>query len=519
MTTTADTGANSAGSVTELPVGSVTDLIAAVETLGAAVDTILAQGEHTWHRIGTDEREKLYRRVEQARRKLSAVDAAVVTGFQADFVMPCGPWAPRWLADRFGLTHREAKTRVAAAARLATTETTNPALVCDARLPQLTAAVRAGVLDAEPVARLDRMIAALPCSVQDRVAVAADAPVVELVRTAGPDAVAGLRPFLLGIVGVEEPYTDDDRARAREVTLGRQGDDGMTPISGALTPELASVLQRLMADYASPGSLTGAADSAGGAGAADSTDADGADAAGADTEGVGDMRTPGQRRHDALFAAVSAGYGRGRELVPGRGTTTIVAAVTLEQLAARSGSVVTDAGVRVSVADLVETCDARDLFLQVMDFHGRSLYLGRSRRLGSVDQYLALVGEEGAGSAPGAVTPPAFCQIHHITSWLAGGGTDLPNLTLVGPVAHAGVDDSRSDPRRWQTVPPPVGSPERVLWIPPEGVDPTRAPVITVHPASWTVPGQVLRRGSRVLVGLVGGAPPPTGDRPPRLTG
>jgi hypothetical protein len=510
MTDTATT----TGSVTELPVGSVTDLIAAVDALGAAVDTILAQGEHTWHRIGTDEREQLYRRVEQARRKLSAVDAAVVTGFQADFVMPCGPRAPRWLADRFGLTHREAKTRVAAAARLTTTETTNPALVCDARLPQLTAAVRAGVLDAEPVARLDRMIAALPCSVQDRVAVAADAPVVELVRTAGPDAVAGLRPFLLGIAGVEEPYTDEDRARAREVTLGRQGDDGMTPISGQLTPELASVLQRLMADYATPGSLTG---TAGSAEVADG--ADGAGGADADAEGVGDMRTAGQRRHDALFAAVSAGYGRGRELVPGRGTTTIVAAVTLEQLAARSGSVVTDAGVRVSVADLVETCDARDLFLQVMDFHGRSLYLGRSRRLGSVDQYLALVGEEGMGSAPGAAVPPAFCQIHHITSWLAGGGTDLPNLTLVGPVAHAGVDDSRSDPRRWQTVPPPVGSPERVLWIPPEGVDPTRAPVITVHPASWTVPGQVLRRGSRVLVGLVGGAPPPTGDRPPRLTG
>jgi hypothetical protein len=506
--------ATATGSVTELPVGSVTDLIAAVDALGAAVDTILAQGEHTWHRIGTDEREQLYRRVEQARRKLSAVDAAVVTGFQADFVMPCGPRAPRWLADRFGLTHREAKTRVAAAARLTTTETTNPALVCDARLPQLTAAVRAGVLDAEPVARLDRMIAALPCSVQDRVAVAADAPVVELVRTAGPDAVAGLRPFLLGIAGVEEPYTDEDRARAREVTLGRQGDDGMTPISGQLTPELASVLQRLMADYATPGSLTG---TAGSAEVADG--ADGAGGADADAEGVGDMRTAGQRRHDALFAAVSAGYGRGRELVPGRGTTTIVAAVTLEQLAARSGSVVTDAGVRVSVADLVETCDARDLFLQVMDFHGRSLYLGRSRRLGSVDQYLALVGEEGMGSAPGAAVPPAFCQIHHITSWLAGGGTDLPNLTLVGPVAHAGVDDSRSDPRRWQTVPPPVGSPERVLWIPPEGVDPTRAPVITVHPASWTVPGQVLRRGSRVLVGLVGGAPPPTGDRPPRLTG
>ncbi|MGP5590333.1 DUF222 domain-containing protein [Corynebacterium variabile] len=112
-----------------------------------------------------------------------------------------------------------------------------------------------------------------------------------------------------------------------------------------------------------------------------------------------DSRNPAQRRHDALFAAIAAGYGRGKELAPGRGTTTIVAAVTLEQLAARTGTAVTDTGVRMPVDQLVETCDARDLFLQVMDFHGRSLFLGRSRRLGSVDQYLVLVGEEGASSA------------------------------------------------------------------------------------------------------------------------
>ncbi|WP_334144948.1 DUF222 domain-containing protein, partial [Corynebacterium nuruki] len=315
MTTTTDTGTTGTTGVTGLQVGSVTDLTAAVDALGAAVDTILAQGEHTWQRIGTDEREQLYRRIEQTRRKLSAVDAAVVTGFQADLVMPCGPRAPRWLVDRFGLTHREARTRVGAAARLSTTDTTNPALVCDAHLPALTAAVHAGVLDAEPVARLDRQISALPSAVQDRVAVAADAPVVELVRTAGPDAVAGLRPFLLGIAGVDEPYTDDDRARLRQVTLGRQGEDGMTPIRGALTPELAAVLQRLMADHATPGSLTGTT------GTDDSDDSD---------ESVGDTRSPGQRRHDALLAAVTAGYGRGCELVPGRGTTTIVAAVTLE---------------------------------------------------------------------------------------------------------------------------------------------------------------------------------------------
>lgn len=494
---------------TTLQVGSVADLLSAVAALDDAVEAILSQGEHTWLRITTHEREELYRRLERSRRKLSAVDAAVITGFQADFTMPRGHGAPRWLARTFSLTVRDAKTRVGAAARISTTDITGGTDVPAGHLPCLAAAVRAGVLDAEPVARLDRHIHAMPAEVQDRVAAAADAPVAELVRPAGPDAVGDLRPFLLGIAGVDEPYTDDDRARLRDFTVGRQRDDGMSPVSGALTPELASVLQRLMADHATPGSLTapGVSD---GAAAVGGTACDAAAA---------DERTPGQRRHDALLAAVTAGYGRGKELAPGRGTTTIVAAMTLEQLAARSGSVVTDAGVRMTVDALVETCDARDLYLQVLDFHGRTLYLGRSRRLGSVDQYLALVGEEGRSSAPGPATPPAFSQIHHITSWLSGGPTDLPNLTLVGPEAHAGVDDTRSNPRKWQTIPPPAGCPERALWIPPEGVDPSRAPVITAHPASWTVPGQVLRRQARVLVGLLGGATSSVSPPTSRLTG
>lgn len=444
--------------IAPLPVGSTTDLINAVAALDEAVETILSQGEHTWTRISTPEREELYRRLERSRRKLTAADAAMVTSLRIGMTMPCGPRGPRWLARTFGLTLREAKTRTAAADRITTTEITSISVPTSTHLPVLGDAVRDGIIDAEPVARLDRLLRALPHNVQDRVAAAADAPVAELVRTAGPDAVSDLRPFLMGIAGVDEPYTDDDRARLRGVTIGRQGDDGMSPISGDLTPELASMLQRLMADHANPGDLTASADDVDNA----SPRERGTVRDPAETDG----RNPAQRRHDALFAAVAAGYGRGKELTPGRGTTTIVAAVTLEQLAARTGTAVTDAGVRMTVDQLVETCDARDLFLQVMDFHGRSLYLGRSQRLGSVDQYLALVGEEGASSAPGPTTPPAFSQIHHITSWLFGGRTDLPNLTLVGPEAHAGIDDSRTNPRKWQTLPPPKGCPDRVLWIP-----------------------------------------------------
>ncbi|MGO2692875.1 DUF222 domain-containing protein [Corynebacterium variabile] len=238
--------------IASLPFGSTADLVNAVAALDDAVEIILAQGEHTWSRISTGEREELYRRLERSRRKLTAADAAMVTSLRTAFAMLCGPRGPRWLARTFGLTLREAKTRVAAADRITTTEITNLAVPTSTHLPVLGDAVRDGVLDAEPVARLDRLLRALPHEVQDRVATAADAPVAELVRTAGPDAVADLRPFLTGIAGIDETYTDDDRARLRGVTIGRQRDDGMSPISGDLTPELASILQRLTADHANP---------------------------------------------------------------------------------------------------------------------------------------------------------------------------------------------------------------------------------------------------------------------------
>ncbi|WP_315149034.1 hypothetical protein [Corynebacterium variabile] len=104
--------------IAPLPFGSTADLVNAVAALDDAVEIILAQGEHTWSRISTGEREELYRRLERSRRKLTAADAAMVTSLRTAFAMPCGPRGPRWLTRTFGLTLREAKTRVAAAVTL-----------------------------------------------------------------------------------------------------------------------------------------------------------------------------------------------------------------------------------------------------------------------------------------------------------------------------------------------------------------------------------------------------------------
>ncbi|MEL4183121.1 HNH endonuclease [Corynebacterium bovis] len=226
----------------------------------------------------------------------------------------------------------------------------------------------------------------------------------------------------------------------------------------------------------------------------------------------------------------------GTPVRPRRGTTTIVAVTTLEELLARTGTGITDTGDRLTVGSLIESTLATDLYLQVLDFQGRSLWLGRSRRLGSLDQYLALLGEEGMSTAPGSSACAARCAMHHIDGWNHGGDTDIDNLTFTDTSTHARVDDTRTNPNRWftlrpdsagdQTAPRPAhprsGAPgdpptppeggtcpypghqgasacprtreEKVTWVPPRTVDPRRRPRVNHHPDMWDHPASRLRR-------------------------
>ena len=87
-------------------------------------------------------------------------------------------------------------------------------------------------------------------------------------------------------------YTDEDRARRRGVTIGRQGEDGMSPISGYLIPEARAGLNAVLSKWAAPG-MCNPADK--------SPTVDGSPS----EEAIqADTRSRGQRNHDAL----NAGY-------------------------------------------------------------------------------------------------------------------------------------------------------------------------------------------------------------------
>ena len=103
--------------------------------------------------------------------------------------------------------------------------------------------------------------------------------------------MAKLADKLTDCLNPDGDFTDVDRARRRGITIGRQDIDGMSPISGYLTPEARATIDAVFAKLAAPGMCNPA-------------DVSPASAAHPSQAAIqGDTRSPAQRNHDALLAA------------------------------------------------------------------------------------------------------------------------------------------------------------------------------------------------------------------------
>jgi hypothetical protein len=121
------------------------------------------------------------------------------------------------------------------------------------------------------------------------------------------------------------------------------------------------------------------------------------------------------------------------------------------------------------LAELV-TCDA-DLTPVIVDHHGVPLALGRTTRLASDDQRIALTIRDTCCVMCGR--PAQWCQAHHIRFWEHGGPTDLDNLALVCGECHRLVHHGD-----WQLI---MGDDGHPYAIPPESVDPRQEPLPSYH--------------------------------------
>ncbi|MDI9897968.1 HNH endonuclease signature motif containing protein [Rhodococcus sp. IEGM 1381] len=122
-----------------------------------------------------------------------------------------------------------------------------------------------------------------------------------------------------------------------------------------------------------------------------------------------------------------------------------------------------------TLAELL-TCDA-DLTPVIVDDHGVPLALGRTTRLASDDQRIALTIRDTCCVMCGR--PAQWCQAHHVKFWEHGGRTDLNNLALVCGECHRLVHHGD-----WKLI---MGDDGHPYSIPPESIDPRRQPIPSYH--------------------------------------
>ncbi|GAA3561125.1 HNH endonuclease signature motif containing protein [Microlunatus spumicola] len=197
-----------------------------------------------------------------------------------------------------------------------------------------------------------------------------------------------------------------------------------------------------------------------------------------------DPRHHGQRTHDALEEVCDRLLRSGTLPDAGGTPSTVIVTIPEGDLVARRRWGVTSDGTVLSGGTVVDLTDEAEVYPTLVSPTGVVLQLGRSRRLATPGQTMALVARDGGCSFPGCDRPPEWCERHHVTAWVDGGATDLDNLTLLCAWHHHNFAG-----RGWTCL-MVDGLP---AWVPPRWVDPDQRPLRNVRVLARQR-GEVLRR-------------------------
>ncbi|MFZ4895942.1 DUF222 domain-containing protein [Plantibacter sp. Mn2098] len=180
-----------------------------------------------------------------------------------------------------------------------------------------------------------------------------------------------------------------------------------------------------------------------------------------------DPRTIEQLRLDALIDVCRHTAGC-TEAATTLAPVSIVVRMNLTELQAGLGHATIDGVTEpVSAGTVRRLSGDANLLPAVLNGPSQILDLGRSRRLFSPAQRLALTERDGGCAWTGCPHPPAYTEAHHITWWSAGGRTDLGNGVMLCTHHHHRVHADGWGIRVRD------GSP---WFIPPAHLDRTRTP-------------------------------------------
>jgi len=399
--------------------------------------------------LTTPERLAMLERCEKLRRRLPVVEHPLINQIaeQANETELGGKLASA-LANRLRISRGEASRRVHEAADLGercalTGEPLPPPL------PATAAAQRAGHLGAGHVAVIRGFCHRLPDLVDVETRTQAEAQLAQLGGQHRPDELAKLADKLTDCLNPDGTFTDNDRARRRGITIGRQGIDGMSPINGYLTPEARATLDAVLAKLAAPGMCN----------PSDATP--GVDGTPAQDAIEHDARSTAQRNHDALTAAGRALLASG-DLGQHNGLpATIIVTTTLRELEAGAGKALTGGGTLLPMGDVIRMASHAHHYLCIFD-KGQAIALYHTKRLASPGQRIVLHAKDRGCSFPNCDVPGYFTEVHHVTPYAQCRTTDVNDLTF-GCGGHHPLAE-----QGWATRKLKNGDTE---WIPPPHLD------------------------------------------------
>jgi hypothetical protein len=124
-------------------------------------------------------------------------------------------------------------------------------------------------------------------------------------------------------------------------------------------------------------------------------------------------------------------------------SATVVVTMTIEQLLGESATALLDDGSRMSAGQARRLACEAGIIPVVLDSRSVPLDMGRTARLFTKAQRIALGLRDGGCTARGCETSASGCHAHHDDPWSRGGLTDRANGRLLCPRHHRLAHDSR----------------------------------------------------------------------------
>jgi hypothetical protein len=409
--------------------------------------------------LTTPERLALLQSCEEIRRLLPAVEHPLINQLseQTDATELGGKLAPA-LANCLRITRAEASRRIHEAADLGERRALNGQPL-EPVLPATAEAQRNGIIGTGHVAVIRSFWHQLPDLVDIETRQNAEAQLARLASDHRPDELAKLADKLTDCLNPDGDFTDVDRAKRRAIIIGKQDLDGMSPISGYLSPEARATIDAVFAKLAAPGMCN----------SADLTPCTGGTPSQAAIEH--DTRSAGQRNHDALLTLARAALASG-ELGQHNGLpASIIVTTTLKELEAGSGKALTGGGSLLPMSDVIRLASHAHHYLAIFD-KGKALALYHTKRLASPAQRIVLYAKDRGCTFPNCDVPGYLTEAHHVSPWAKTHTTDINDLTLACGPNHKLAEQG------WTTRKNGQGDTE---WIPPPHLDYGQARTNTFH--------------------------------------